>query len=468
MEFDLVIRNANVATASDTFYCDIGIKSGVIQALGVGLPKGKEEIDAGGKYVLPGGIDAHCHFDQPMPDGVKMADDFVTGSHSAVIGGTTTLIPFALQLQGQNLMDAVECYHQKAAKGSYADYAFHVIVTDTKVDQFEANLKRLTAEGYRSYKIYMTYDDMKLEDSQILKVLYLNQQNGAMTMIHAENADIIEWLTQALEQKGHIAPKYHCDSRPQYVEREATHRAITLSEVLSAPILLVHVSGEEAIEQIRWAQSRGMPIHAETCPQYLFLTAEDLDKNGFEGAKCVCSPPPRDENSQQSVWNGLKTGVFDVFSSDHAPFRYTGSDGKQAFGCHAEFKYIPNGIPGVETRLSLLFSEGVLKKRLSINDFVYLTATGPAKMYGLYPKKGTISVGSDADLVIWDSEKVWKVTNEKLHHNVDYTPYEGMALTGFPSETLLRGQVVTRNGELVNSDRMNGEFIVCDCPEPLT
>ncbi len=463
--FDLVIRGGTVATAADTAVCDIGVRDGRIVALGADLPRGEREIDAHGRIITPGGVDAHCHLDQPMPEPMVMADNFASGSTSAACGGTTTIIPFAAQEKGQGLMAAVDDYHRRADGQSLVDYAFHLIVTDPTGTVLREELPELIRSGYTSFKIYMTYDDLKLNDRQILDVLALARREGAMAMIHAENADCIAWLTDTLEQAGMDAPKYHATSRPPVVEREATHRAISLSELVDVPILIVHVSGGEAADQIRRAQGQGLRIYAETCPQYLFLTAEDLDLEGYEGAKCVCSPPPRDRAHQQSVWDGLVSGVFQVFSSDHAPFRYDDARGKKPGGKAVPFRHIPNGIPGLETRLPLLFSEGVGKGRIDLNTFVALTATNPAKIYGLYPRKGTIAVGSDADLVIWDAERELTITNAMLHHQVDYTPYEGMKIKGWPLLTFSRGEVVYGEGR-PQGQRGRGQFLKCELPQP--
>ena len=439
---DLVIRNAVVATASDTFACDIGIRGGRIALLGEGLPAGEREIDAAGRTVTPGGVDAHCHLDQPMEGPAKMADDFLTGSRSAACGGTTTIIPFAAQMKGQSLRDAVTDYHGRAEGKSCIDYAFHLIVSDPTPEVVERELPSLIGEGYTSFKVYMTYDDLKLDDAQILDVLDVARNHGALAMVHAENADCIEWLTKRLEASGRTAPRFHAHARPMLVEREATHRAIALAELIDVPILVVHVSGREAVEQIRWARSQGLKVFAETCPQYLFLTAEDLGiDDSYKGARCVCSPPPRDKQNQQVIWDGLADGLFTVFSSDHAPFRYDGTEGKKPGGEEVPFQHIPNGIPGIETRLPLLYSEGVLGGRITLQRFVELTATNPAKAYGLHPRKGTIAIGSDADLVIWD-EGERTVRNTELHHAVDYTPYEGMGLRAWPGTTLAGGEVV--------------------------
>ncbi|MGQ9370762.1 dihydropyrimidinase [Azospirillum sp. ST 5-10] len=458
--FDLVVRNGTVATAGDVQRCDVGIRDGRIAALGEALPEGGLEIDATGRLVLPGGVDAHCHFDQPTGDGSEMADDFASGTRSAACGGTTTVIPFACQMKGQSLRAAVEDYHRRADGKAVIDYAFHLIVTDPTTTVLGQELPQLIREGYSSFKVYMTYDDLKLNDRQILDVLSVARAEGALVMIHAENTDCIAWLTERLELAGRTAPKFHAVARPALVEREATHRAITLAELADVPILIVHVSGAEAVEQIRWAQGRGLRIYAETCPQYLFLTAEDLDRPGHEGAKCICSPPPRDKANQRVIWDGLVNGAFQVFSSDHAPFTYAGPKGKGVHGADAPFSKVPNGIPGVETRLPLLFSEGVGKGRLSLEQFVALTSANPARLYGLYPRKGTIAVGSDADLAIWDPTREVTITNAMLHHNVDYTPYEGMRVTGWPVLTLSRGVVVQEDGTL-RAEPGRGRFLPC-------
>ncbi|MBL1375820.1 dihydropyrimidinase [Zobellella iuensis] len=463
-EFDLVIRNGRIATAADITDCDLGIRDGRIVAMGLNLAPGREELDASGLLVLPGGVDGHCHLDQPMPDGLRMADDFFTGTRSAACGGTTTVMPFAAQEKGQSLKAAVADYHRRAEGKAVIDYAFHLIVSDPTETVLKEELPELIRQGCTSFKIYMTYDDLKLNDGQILDVLAVARAEGAMAMIHAENADCISWLTRRLLDAGHRAPRFHAAARPMLVEREATHRAIALSELVDVPILIVHVSGAEAVEQIRWARSHGISIYAETCPQYLFLTAEDLGLDGYEGAKCVCSPPPRDQANQQVIWDGLEDGLFTIFSSDHAPFRYDDPQGKKPNGEEVAFPYIPNGIPGLETRLPLLFSEGVNKGRISLNRFVELTATNPAKLYGLYPRKGSIAVGADADIALWDPNRQVTIRNELLHHDVDYTPYEGRTVTGWPVLTLSRGRVVWRDGKVLGQAGQ-GRFLPCGKPE---
>lgn len=461
--FDLVIRNARAVTASDTQQADIGIRNGRIVALGEGLGAATHEIDAAGRHVTPGGVDGHCHLDQPMQPPVRMADDFITGTRSAACGGTTTVIPFAAQEKGKSLRAAVEDYHRRADGKSSVDYAFHLIVSDPTPTVLEEELPALIGAGYTSFKLYMTYEDLKLDDGQVLDVLDVARRHGAMAMIHAENSDCIEWLTRRLEAAGRTAPRWHAHARPMLVEREATHRAIALSQLVDVPILIVHVSGREAVEQIRWGRAHGLSIFAETCPQYLFLTAEDLGiDDSYWGARCVCSPPPRDKANQEVIWDGLRDDLFTVFSSDHAPFRWDTPDGKHPGGKEVPFRHIPNGIPGIETRLPLLYSEGVLAGRISINRFVELTSTNPAKAYGLHPRKGTIAVGADADLVLWDEKEV-VIDNDRLHHNVDYTPYEGMKLGAWPALTLLRGQVVW-DGARFTGAVGQGQFLACGKP----
>jgi dihydropyrimidinase len=462
-EFDLVVRRARVATASDTFLADIGIAGGKIVQLGAQLGPGLCEIDAAHRVVTPGGVDAHCHLDQRMAPPVRMADDFHSGTRSAACGGTTTVIPFAAQRKGGSLRDAVDDYHLRADGRACVDYAFHLIISDPTPSVLTDELPALIAEGYSSFKLYMTYDNLKLTDGQILDVLEVARQQGGMPMIHAENADAIAWLTRRLEAAGDVAPRFHALSRPMLVEREAAHRAISLAELIDVPILLVHVSGAEAVEQIRVARARGLNIYAETCPQYILLTAADLGMDdSYTGARCVCSPPPRDKASQDAIWQALADGLLTIFSSDHSPFNWDGADGKKPGGKEVGFRHIPNGIPGIETRLPLLYSAGVLGGRISLNKFVELTATNPARAYGIYPQKGTIAIGSDADLVIWN-ERDFVLKNEQLHHAVDYTPFEGMRLKAWPAVTLLRGEVVW-DGEAFLGHPGGGQFLRCGQP----
>jgi dihydropyrimidinase len=462
-DYDLVIRNGTVVTAADTTACDVGIKDGVVATLGRGLGRGAHEIDASGRLVLPGGIDSHCHIEQRSSAGVVCADDFYSATVAAAFGGTTTVIPFAAQHHGQSLRQVVEEYHAAAGPKAVIDYAFHLIISDPSEQVMGQELPALIRDGYTSFKVYMTYDLLALDDRQMLDILAVARREGALVMVHAENHEMIKWLTNRLLDRGLGAPRYHAVSHARVAEGEATNRAVALSQLLDVPILLVHVSAGEAVDVIRNAQTRGLRIYGETCPQYLFLTAADLARPGVEGAKFCCSPPPRDEVAQQAVWTGLRNGTFQVFSSDHAPYRFDAS-GKLPHGDKTTFKEIANGVPGIELRLPLLFSEGVGQGRLDLNAFVALTATNHAKLYGLYPRKGTIAVGSDADLAIWDQTRETTVTAGILHDNVGYTPYEGRRLRGWPVTVLSRGRIVVDDGKLVAA-RGSGVFLPCALSE---
>ena len=446
MAFDTIIRGGTIVTASDIFTADIGITGGRIAALADTLVDATEIIDATGLLVMPGGIDSHVHLDQPGGPGVVMADNFDTGTRSAAVGGNTMVLPFCLQQKGQTLREALMTYQAKAAGNCHVDVAFHLIVTDPTPQVLGQELPALIAEGYTSIKIFMTYDDLKLADREILEVLSVAHEHHALVMVHCEGYDAIRFLTDRLEQQGKTAPFYHGPSRPKAVEREATHRAISFAEIVETPVMIVHVSNREAMEEIRRAQQRGLAVYGETCPQYLVLTEKDMDRAGMEGAKYVCSPPPRDTESQIACWEGLQQGVFEVFSSDHCPYRYEDEAGKLAPRGKQSFRYVPNGIPGIATRMPILFSEGVVKGRIDLNRFVALTSTNHAKRYGLYPQKGTIAVGSDADLVLWDAKREVTITHSLLQDGCDYTPYEGLAVTGWPVRTILRGRSLTING----------------------
>jgi len=458
-DFDLVIRNGTVATAADTMACDVGIKDGIITTLGNGLAAGTQEIDASGRLVLPGGIDSHCHIEQRSSAGVVCADDFYSATVSAAFGGTTTVIPFAAQHRGQSLRQVVEEYHEAARPKAVIDYAFHLIISDPTEQVMGQELPALIRDGYTSFKVYMTYDLLALDDRQLLDILAVARREGAFVMVHAENHEMIKWLTTRLLDRGLGAPRYHAVSHARLAEGEATNRAVALSQLLDVPILLVHVSAGEAIDVIRSAQTKGLKIYGETCPQYLFLTADDLARPGVEGAKFCCSPPPRDHAAQQAVWTALRNGTFQVFSSDHAPYRFD-SSGKLPHGDRTTFKEIANGVPGIELRLPLLFSEGVGQGRLDLNAFVALTATNHAKLYGLYPRKGTIAVGSDADIAIWDPKRETEISAGILHDNVGYTPYEGRRLRGWPVTVLSRGRIVVEDGKLA-AQRGSGQFLPC-------
>jgi dihydropyrimidinase len=448
--FDLIIAGGTVATASDTFRADVGIRDGRIVALGEGLTGAGQTIDAAGYLVLPGGIDSHVHIAQPSGPGIVMADDFESATRSAAFGGNTTVMPFCLQPKGTSIRETLKGYHAVADGKCYVDVSFHLIISDPSPAVLGQELPALVEDGYTSYKVFMTYQDLALSDFELLSVFSSARETGALVMVHAENHDAIRFLSDRLEQAGKTAPQYHATSRPIPVEREATYRAISLAELIDVPIMIVHVSNGEAMEEIRRAQSRGLKIYGETCPQYLVLTEKDLEGLNMEGAKYVCSPPPRDHASQQACWQGLEQKIFQLFSSDHCPFRYDDPAGKLTPKGRTSFRWVPNGIPGVETRLPILFSEGVTKGRMTINDFVAFTATNHAKMYGLQ-RKGSIAIGADADIAIWDPKRTVTITAGDLHHGADYTPYEGFEVIGWPVTTIVRGKVVVDHGKLVGA-----------------
>jgi dihydropyrimidinase len=466
-DFDLVIRNGTVATAADTTECDVAVKDGIVAALGRRLGPGDREIDAAGHLVLPGAIDSHCHIEQRSSAGVMCADDFYSATVSAAFGGTTTVIPFAAQHRAQSLRQVVAEYHEAAGPKAVIDYAFHLIISDPSEQVLGQELPALIQDGYTSFKVYMTYDLLRLNDRQMLDILALARREGAFVMVHAENHDMISWLADRLLANGLSQPRYHAVSHTGIAEGEATNRAVALAELLDVPILIVHVSAAAAIDVIRDAQTKGLKIFGETCPQYLFLTADDISMD-LEGTKFCCSPPPRDKAGQEAVWRGLANGTFQVLSSDHAPYRYD-ETGKLPKGDKTTFKDTANGVPGIEMRAPLLFSEGVGKGRIDLNRFVALTATNHAKLYGLYPKKGTIAVGSDADIAIWDPERQVTVRAAAIHDNVGYTPYEGMRLKGWPVTVLSRGRVIIDDGKL-HAARGSGNFLPCalsDAAKPL-
>jgi dihydropyrimidinase len=450
-EYDLVIRGGTVVTASDTLRADVGIRDGRIIAVAEKLDDADRIIDATGLLVMPGGIDSHVHLAQPAFGGPAMADGFESGTRSAIAGGNTTVIPFALQPRGASLRTSVVDYHKEADGKSYCDYGFHLIISDPSPSVLGQELPALVDDGYSSFKVFMTYDDLVLNDRQLLEVFDCARGCGALVMVHCEGYDAIRFMAERLEAAGKTAPYYHAVSRPQSVEREATHRAISHAELTDVPIMVVHVSGREPMEQIRWAQHKGLKIYAETCPQYVALTADDLKGLNMDesGGKYVCSPPPRDHASWDAIWEGIRTGVFQTFSSDHCPFFYEGEMGKLNPKARTSFRWVPNGIPGVETRLQILYQKGVVEGRITVNEFVALTSTNHAKIYGLYPKKGSIAPGFDADIVLWDPNRKETIRQELMHHGADYTPYEGLEVTGWPVMTVLRGKVVMQDGEIL-------------------
>ena len=464
VNFDLVIRGGTVATADSTFCADIGIRDGRIAALGTGLAATRS-IDAAGRLVLPGGVDSHCHVEQLSSTGKMCADDFYSATVAAAFGGTTTIIPFAAQHRGDSITAVVDDYAKRAAEKAVIDYGFHLIITDPTDRALNQELPAMVKRGITSFKVYMTYDLLRLSDGQMLDVLAAAERERALVMVHAESHEMIRWIAKRLLERGHTAPKFHMVAHHPIAEAEATGRVVALSRLLDVPVLIVHVSGIDAVRTIRGAQALGARIYAETCPQYLFLKGGDADKPGMEGAKWCCSPPPRDAASQEAVWQGLRDGTFQVLSSDHAPYRFDES-GKLPKGEQTTFKEMANGVPGLQVRLPLLFSEGVGKGRISLNEFVALTATNHARMYGLAPRKGSIAIGADADLAIWEPEKQVTLTASMMKDNVGYTPYEGMRVKGWPTTVLSRGRVVVENGTL-DAARGSGQFVARGTPGPV-
>ena len=462
--FDLVIRGGTVVTAEKTFRADVGIEGEKIVELKEGL-NGKRVLDASAKLVLPGGVDSHCHVEQLSSTGKMCADDFYSATVAAAFGGTTTIIPFAAQHRGDSIIAVVDDYSRRAAEKAVIDYGFHLIIADPTPKALDEELPQMVRRGITSFKVYMTYELLRLTDEQMLEVLFAADREKALVMVHAENHEMIKWLTKRLLERAHTAPKFHMTAHHPLAESEATNRVVALSRLLDVPALIVHVSGIEAVQTIRAARTLGAQVYAETCPQYLFLKATDADKPGLEGAKWCCSPPPRDEASQEAVWKGLKDGTFQVFSSDHAPYRFDES-GKLPKGDKTTFKDMANGVPGLQVRLPLLFSEGVGKKRLSLQEFVALTATNHAKMYGLYPRKGTLEPGADADIAIWDTEKRVTLTASMMKDTVGYTPYEGMSVKGWPTTLLSRGRIVVEQDAL-KVRRGSGKFIPRGIPGPV-
>jgi dihydropyrimidinase len=463
MSHDLVIRGGTVVTAEKTFRADIGIRGEKIAEIGPSLSAAKV-IEASGKLVIPGGVDSHCHVEQLSSTGKMCADDFYSATVAAVFGGTTTIVPFAAQHRGNSIVAVVDDYAKRAAEKAVIDYGFHLIIADPNEHALQVELPEMVRRGITSFKVYMTYELLRLNDEQMLDVLAAAERERALVMVHAENHEMIKWITKRLLERGHGAPKFHMSAHHPIAEAEATNRVVALSRLLDVPVLIVHVSGGEAVQTIRAAQTLGARVLAETCPQYLFLKASDADKAGLEGAKWCCSPPPRDEASQEAVWAGLKDGTFQVLSSDHAPYRFDES-GKLPRGDKTTFKEMANGVPGLQVRLPLLFSEGVKKRRITLSEFVALTATNHARMYGL-SGKGKIEVGADADIAIWEPEKQVTLTAAMMKDNVGYTPYEGMTVTGWPTTVLSRGRVAVHEGKLL-VERGSGKFIARGVPAPV-
>jgi dihydropyrimidinase len=455
MSFDTIIRNGSVVTATDTFVADVAISDGKISAIGDSLPTENVShlFDASGKLVLPGGIDVHTHLDMPF-GGTTSADDFETGTRAAAFGGTTTLIDFAIQYKGQSLHQAFDTWMGKASNKAVCDYAFHCIVTDVSGGQL-SEMNDLVHEGVTSFKLFMAYPGVfMLDDGSIFKALQRTSKNGGLVCMHAENGSAIDVIVQQALAEGKKAPKYHALTRPTTAEAEATARAIALAEMAGAPIYIVHLSCNDALEKVREARDRGLPVYAETCPQYLYLSIENFDAPGFEGAKYVFTPPLREKWHQEKLWNGLKRDHLQVVSTDHCPFCFK----EQKELGRDDFTKIPNGGPGIEHRMSLIYSGGVASGRFSANRFVELVSTTPAKLFGLYPRKGTIAVGSDADLVIFDPKRKHTISAKTHHMRVDYSMFEGIQVTGMPDVVFSRGRTVVDREKFVGRPGQ-GEFL---------
>src|ERR1700723_725209 len=453
--FDTIIRNGTIVTATDTYPADIGISGGQIVAIGKDLPveNATKLLDATGCIVIPGGIDVHTHLDMPF-GGTTSADDFETGTRAAAFGGTTTLIDFAIQYKGQTLRTAFDTWMQKASGKAVCDYAFHCIITDLADAQLD-EMNALVREGVTSFKLFMAYPGVfMLDDGSIFKALRATSKNGGLVCMHAENGGAIDVIVQEALAEGRRAPKTNALTRPTTAEAEATSRAIALAEMAGAPVYIVHLSCNDALEKVREARDRGLPVYAETCPQYLYLSLENMDVPGFEGAKYVFTPPLREKWNQEKLWNGLKRDHLQVVSTDHCPFCFK----EQKELGKDDFTKIPNGGPGIEHRMSLIYSGGVAAGRFSANRFVELVATTPAKLFGLYPRKGTIAVGSDADLVIFDPLRKHTISAKTHHMRVDYSMFEGITVTGMADVVMSRGKIVIEGDKFVGRAGA-GEFL---------
>ena len=445
--FDLVIRGGTVGTSTASYVADVAIKGEEIVAIGRDLGTAGREIDARGKYVLPGGVDAHCHIEQLSGMNVMGADTFESATGAAVFGGTTTVICFAAQHIGNSLTKVVEDYHGLARKGTIADYALHMILADPNDHVLKEELPPLIRSGHSSIKIFMTYEKTRVADEPLLEVLMTARQHKALVCVHAENDGMISWMGKRLVERGYTAPKYHALSHPRLCETEAIYRLAAFSELIDQPVIVYHVSTAEGAQVIREARGRGVKMHAETCTQYLTLTVDDLDKPGLEGAKWICSPPLRLKSDQEALWRALEIGDLQFISSDHAPYRFDRT-GKLRADPNPTFKQVANGMPGLELRLPLLFDAMVSKGRYGLQKFVEWTSTAPARMYGLDAKKGSIAIGADADICIWDPKRKVTVRDEDVHDNTRYTPYVGRQIEGWPTTVLRRGTVIVNDGKL--------------------
>jgi len=456
MDLDLVIRGGTVGTSTGRFEADVGVRDGSIVALGAGLPPGRSEIDARGRLVLPGGVDSHAHIEQLAASGLNNADSFETATASAALGGTTTVISFAAQHVGMSLKDVVADYHARATRGARIDYAFHLILADPNPRTLAEDVPALVEAGHGSLKLFMTYDRLRVDDELMLDVLAAARGTGALVCVHAENHGMISWMGKRLVARGYTAPRFHGISHPRVSEAEAFVRLAAMARLVDQPVMIFHVSTAEGAAVIRKARGEGVKLFAETCTQYLTLTAADMDRPGLEGAKWMCSPPLRTVADQEALWQALALGDLATISSDHAPYRYDAS-GKLAAGDAPTFKQIANGMPGLQTRLLVLFDAMVSQGRLGLEKFVELTATAPARIYNL-ARKGEIAPGKDADIVLWDPNREVTITDALMADNAGYTPYVGRQVRGWPQTVLLRGRVVADGGEL-KAEPGSGRFI---------
>ena len=450
-----IIKNGTIVTATDTYQADVLIEDEKIKAIGQDLSDVYAEvIDATGLYVFPGGIDPHTHMEMPF-GGTVTKDDFESGTIAAAHGGTTTIIDFCLTEKGQTLKNALEKWHTKSEGRAVIDYGFHLQIVEANENILQEIPSVIEEEGVTSFKVFMAYKNvLQADDETLFQTLITARDHGGLVMVHAENGDVIEYLTQDALKAGNTDPIYHALTRPPELEGEATGRAAKLTALANSQLYVVHVTCKEAVEQIAEARSKGFSVYGETCPQYLVLDQTYLEKVDFEGAKYVWSPPLRDKSNQEVLWNALKSGELQTIGSDHCSFDF---DGQKSLG-KGDFTKIPNGGPFVEDRFSVLFSEGVKEGRISINQFVDMVSTQTAKLFGLFPQKGTIAPGTDADIVLFDPNVERTISVETHHMNVDYSALEGMKVTGQPITVLSRGEYVIKNKELVAKPG-TGKFI---------
>lgn len=456
-----LIKNGTVVTAGDTFKADVLIEAEKVALMGQNLPgNGHEVIDATGLLLLPGGIDVHTHLELPF-GGTLSSDDFFTGHRAAAFGGTTTHIDFVIQPIGGSLKQGIDEWHRKADSKAAIDYGFHVAITDLRPEVME-EIPSVINEGITSLKLFMAYKGVfQVDDTTLFRAMMKAAEHGMLIMVHAENGDVIAELVPKLLAEGKTDPYYHAVAHPALIEGEATGRAIALAGVAGAPLYVVHMTCQDAIEQLTLGRSKGLPVMGETCTQYMFVFEDDLARPDFEGAKFVCSPPVRKPKDAKILWQALSDGTLQAVSTDHCPFWFEGGVKGRIPGKElgkGNFAKIPNGMPGIEDRMPVMWQHGVNAGRFSANRFVEITATNPAKIFGLYPRKGTIAVGSDADIVLWDPGKAHTISAQTHHMNTDYNVYEGMEVTGWPVRVLLRGRSIVV-GENWHGEQGSGQFL---------